>query len=218
MPAKPLDPRQFFDLGHQGDVDVTMIENRLRMTPTQRWRQHERWRGFLKRAPVQPDFLEEMVRRLVQARVEFVIVGGMSAILQGSTLVTLDLDLCYRRTPDNIARLVSALAPLDPRPRGFPPELPFVFDERTLRLGSNFTLEVGTEGLDLLGEMTGLGGYEQIIGQAKDMLVGELPVKVLSLEQLIVTKEAVGRPKDLIAIAELKTILKQQQERNPPPA
>src|SRR6202043_2683735 len=103
---------------------------------------------------------------------------------------------CYRRTPDNIARLVSVLAPLHPWPRGFPVDLPFTFDERTLQLGSNFTLEVGTEALDLLGEMTGLGGYEQIIGQAKDVVIGRFPVKVLSLAYLIITKEAVRRPKD----------------------
>ena len=95
-------------------------------------------------------FAKEIVRRLVEAQVEFVVVGGFSAVLQGVPIVTLDLDICYRRTPENVARLAAALAPLQPRARGFPPDLPFFFDERTILLGSNFTLLIGDESLDLL--------------------------------------------------------------------
>lgn len=158
-----------------------------------------------------PNFLEEIVVRLAQAQVEFVIVGGVSAVLQGSTITTRDLDICYRRTPDNIRRLVTALAPLQPRPRGFPPNLPFVFDERTVLLGSNFTLEIGPESLDLLGEMSVIGGYEQIIGQAEPATVAEVPVKLLSLGQLIITKEAAGRPKDIAVLPELRDLLERKQ-------
>lgn len=98
------------------------------------------------------NFFEDVIARLTQAQVEFIIVGGVSAVLQGVPIVTKDLDLCYRRTPANLARLARALAPLQPRLRGFPPDLPFTFDERTLQLGSNFTLVVGDEDLDLLGD------------------------------------------------------------------
>jgi hypothetical protein len=131
----------------------------------------------------------------------------MSGVLQGAPITTRDLDLCYRRTPDNVHRLVKALQPLNPRPRGFPPELPFVFDDRTIQLGSNFTLVVGAEDLDLLGVMGGLGGYEDIIGAVDEMEVAGFPVHVLSLEQLITTKRAAGRPKDLAAIPVLETTL-----------
>src|SRR5208337_1291833 len=133
-----------FDLGHQGDVDRTLLAKMLAMTPNQRLRHHERWRTLLRRSlETMPPFLEDLVNRLVPAGVEFVVVGGVSAVLHGATITTRDLDLCYRRTPENIARLVAVLGPLQPRPRGFPPGLPFVFDERTVLLGSNFTLEVG---------------------------------------------------------------------------
>src|SRR5262245_60199555 len=111
-------------------------------------------------------FAKEIVRRLVEGQVEFVVVGGFSAVLQGVPIVTLDLDICYRRTPENVARLAATLAPLEPKARGFPPDFPFFFDERTILLGSNFTLLIGDESLDLLGEMGGVGGYEEIIGQA----------------------------------------------------
>lgn len=74
---------------------------------------------------------------LVDGRVEFVIIGGVAVIAQGYPRLTLDLDIAYARTPDNLARIVQTLAPLKPRLRGAPPELPFIFDERTLLIFSN---------------------------------------------------------------------------------
>jgi hypothetical protein len=206
-----------YDLGHRGEVDYTLIDKHLRMTPTERLHHHERWRGLLKRGRMLPNFVAEMVGRLQDAGVEFIVVGGVSAILQGATVNTMDLDICYRRTPENICRLVAVLAPLNPRPRGFPPDLPFQFDERTVQLGSNFTLEIGPESLDLLGEMSAIGGYEQVIGGALDTPVGSRTVKTLSLEQLIATKTAAGRTKDLAVIPELQAALdrKRQQGNNP---
>ena len=156
-------------------------------------------------------FFEDIVGRLVQHQVEFVVVGGMSGVLQGAPITTRDLDLCYRRSPENIRRLVTALQPLSPRPRGFPPELPFFFDERTIQLGSNFTLVVGLEDLDLLGDMGGLGGYEDVIDAVDEMEVAGFRLYVLSLEQLITTKRSAGRAKDLAVLPTLEATLAVQR-------
>jgi hypothetical protein len=153
---------------------------------------------------------------LARNQVEFVIVGGISAVLNGVPIVTVDLDVCYRRTTENLRRLVAALAELHPRPRGFPAELPFSFDERTLLLGTNFTFSIGDEELDLLGEMSAIGGYEQIIGQSEEMEVAGHRVKVLSLAQLIATKEAAGRPKDKAVLPLIKATLDTQRQRTKP--
>jgi hypothetical protein len=167
-------------------------------------------------------FVKETIARLAQAQVEFVVVGGISAVLQGVPLVTKDLDICYRRTPANLTRLAAALAPLRPRLRGFPPDLPAPFDERSLQQGTNFTLLIGDEELDLLAEMSAIGGYDQVIGRATEMPVAGVQVKVLSLSQLIATKEAAGRPKDLAVLPLIKATLafeqKQDQPRDEPPA
>jgi hypothetical protein len=159
-------------------------------------------------------FAKEIIVRLAKAHVEFVVAGGISAVLQGDLIpVTINLDLCYRRTPANIARLVIALGPLQPKPRGFPADLPFTFDAPTLELGSNFTLEIDGENLDLLGEMAAIGRYEDVVGQAAELGVAGFKIKVLSLADLIATKQAVGRPKDLAAIPVLKATLDVQQKR-----
>ena len=201
-----------FDLGHQGDVDRTVLAKLQTMTPTERLQHHEGWRCLLKRSSDMSNFLEEMVIRLTQAQVEFLIVGGVSAVLQGANVVTQDLDLCYRRTPENIARLAAALTPMQPRPQGFPHGLPFVLDERTLQLGSNFTLEIGNEAIDLLGDMSAIGGYEQVITRAEELKVAGCLVKVLPLDLLILTKQAAGRAKDLAVLPELRAALEQKRK------
>jgi len=160
-------------------------------------------------------FAKDMIIKLAQGQVEFVVVGGVSAILQGAEVSTLDLDICYRRTPENLARLAQVLAPLQPRLRGLPPDLPFIFDERALQLGSNFTLLIGTESLDLLGVMSAIGGYEQVIGDANEIIVGSHPVKLLSLTHLIATKEAAGRPKDKAVLPLLRAALETKQQDKP---
>jgi hypothetical protein len=82
---------------------------------------------------------------LSSGRVDFVIVGGVAATIHGSARLTTDLDIVYERTTDNVKRLVAALRPLNPYLRGAPPDLPFRFDEQTIRAGRPKDLEVVAE-------------------------------------------------------------------------
>ena len=49
---------------------------------------------------------EALVGLLAEADVEFVLVGGLAAVIHGSAHVTYDLDVCYGRSPANIERLL----------------------------------------------------------------------------------------------------------------
>lgn len=103
-----------------------------------------------------------LLHALNEAGVEYLIVGGVAAIAHGAARVTYDLDVLYRRSPDNIARLVSALGPLHPYLRGAPPGLPFRFDAETIRRGCNFTFTTDAGPPICLGELTGVGGYDAV--------------------------------------------------------
>src|SRR5205807_804268 len=98
-------------------------------------------------------------------QVQFVLVDGLAMIAHGSAYVTNDLDICYARTPSNIHALVAALAPLHPYLRGAPPGLSFRFDIATVEAGLNFTLVTDLGDVDLLGEIAGIGNYEQVVLQ-----------------------------------------------------
>src|SRR6266849_8084084 len=100
----------------------------------------------------------KIVEALTSHGVAFVVVGGVAAVAHGSSIVTRDTDLCYARDKQNLERLVRAIAPFHPRLRGAPPGLPFLWDAKTLHRGLNFTLATDLGDLDLLGEVSGVGG------------------------------------------------------------
>src|SRR5262249_49554686 len=156
---------------------------------------------------------ENLLRLLAHSGVEFIVVGGVAASAHGSARLTEDLDVVYRRTPENIRRLVDALSSTNPYLRGAPPGLPFKFDEKTLTNGLNFTLTTDLGALDLLGEITGGGGYEQLLPYSINVSVFGTQCSLLGLERLIQVKRAAGRPKDLEAIAELERILEEQPSK-----
>ena len=143
--------------------------------------------------------------------VEFVIIGGLAATLHGSARVTYDLDVVYARTPQNLARIVTALAPFKPYLRGAPPGLPFVFDVETLRRGLNFTFTSTAGPVDLLGELAGVGQYEAVRAHSNEAEMFGCRYLFIDLETLILSKKAAGRPKDLETIAELLTIKEERQ-------
>src|SRR6266513_6259582 len=99
--------------------------------------------------------LAQIIPPLVKAKVDFILIGGMAAILHGSARVTVDVDVVYSRTDENIERLVGALAPHRPYLRDAPPNLPFAWNAKTIRHGLNFTLTTALGDLDLFGEVTG---------------------------------------------------------------
>lgn len=139
---------------------------------------------------------ERILRQLTSSDVEFVVIGGVAAAAQGSVRATYDLDLCYRRTPENLERLTDALAPLRPRLREAPEDLPFQWDARTLERGLNFALQTDAGAVDLLGEVAGLGSYEQVLTSSEVLELYGMSVHVLTLEGLIAAKHAAGQPRD----------------------
>lgn len=147
-----------------------------------------------------------LIRALGDGGVEFVIVGGLAATIHGSARLTRDVDVVYRRSGDNLRRLVAALASHHPYLRGAPPGLPFRWEPATLERGLNFTLVTDLGELDLLGEIVGGGRYEDLLPQTVTVPLFGVECRCLGLEALIRVKRAAGRPRDLDAIAELEAL------------
>ena len=154
----------------------------------------------------------KLLRLLTEHDVAFIIIGGVAAVIHGSSRLTQDLDVVYQRSSQNLTRLVQALAEQAPYLRGAPPGLPFQWSVATLRMGLNFTLETSVGPLDLLGEITGGGSYEELLDHTIEVEIFGIRCRCLDLPALIRTKRAAGRPKDLEAIAELEVIWEEQQE------
>src|SRR5439155_20277020 len=133
------------------------------------------------RSPAATD-VRGLLRALSDAGVECSPGGGAAATAHGSSRLTLDLDLVYRRSPENIERLVAALAPLHPYLRGAPPGLPFRWDARTIRQGLNFTLTTDLGDLDLLGEIAGGGGFDHLAARTMSIRVFGMECRCLALD------------------------------------
>lgn len=156
-----------------------------------------------------PD-LVGFVRVLSTAGVDYIIVGGVAGNLHGALRTTLDLDIVYARSPENVVRLVEALAPYHPYLRGAPEGLPFVLDRATVERGLNFTLVTALGDIDLLGEIAGGGRFEALVGDADRIEIDEVTCRVVSLPKLIALKRAAGRGKDREALAELEALLEER--------
>lgn len=156
---------------------------------------------------------EGLIRTLGSGGVEYILVGGLAATVHGSARATYDVDVVYARSPDNIDRLVRALAPLEPYLRDAPPGLPFRFDADTVRRGLNFTLTTSLGPLDVLGEITGAGTYEALLPDTVTIKLFDQDCRCLTLDRLIEAKRAAGRPRDLEAIAELEALREERRGR-----
>lgn len=225
MPSPPENPQELpADSGERdsiaaiielfkSDVDRTLLQSRVPMSVDDRFvdlgRSQSLVREFDTARTAQPrpmTDLPHMIRLLALHRIDFIVVGGMAAIAHGSARFTFDLEVVYSRDPDNVARVAAALAPLHPRLRGAPESLPFTLDPRTIMCGLNFTLSTDDGPLDLLGEVTGGGGYQQLLPHSEPASIFSTTCRVVSLDTLIRLKRAAGRPSDLLAIAELELL------------
>jgi predicted nucleotidyltransferase len=154
------------------------------------------------------------LRTLIDHEAEFVVIGGIAGRLWGSPTVTNDLDVCYRRTPQNLECLAEALNSIHARLRGVEDEVPFHLDATTLANGDSFTFVTDAGNLDILGTPTGTAGYDDLLPTATQVHLDDLTVKVCDIEDLIRMKRAGARPKDLIEV-EVLAAVRQEMGRDP---
>lgn len=152
-----------------------------------------------------------ILQTLANTGVRFIVIGGAAAIAHGAARLTQDVDVVYDREPDNLERLAQALHPHHPYLRGAPPNLPFKLDVPTLERGLNFTLTTDLGPLDLLGEVTGGGTYQDLLADTLEIEVFGVTCRCIDLTTLIKVKRAAGRPKDFEAIAELEALADEQR-------
>jgi hypothetical protein len=139
----------------------------------------------------------------------------------GSAHVTEDIDIGYSRDRDNTAAMAKALAVFHPRFTNFPDDLPFIWDEKTLRAAANVTLdttdpaEPGVTRVDLLSDIAGIASFEELWERSVETELYGMAVRVASLEDLIAMKRAANRPKDQSHLLELLALKRMMDERQP---
>jgi hypothetical protein len=155
--------------------------------------------------------LADILRRLSDANVRFVVVGGVAARVHRSHRLTDDLDLCYDPSDDNRERLTSVLAAWSPYLRGAPPGLPFILDRRMLRAAPVMTLVTSAGWIDLMDRVAGVGDWDDVLKASERVTAFGVAFNVLSLPALIAAKTAANRTKDQMALPELEALLEMRR-------
>ncbi len=150
--------------------------------------------------------INEILKILNAHKVKYVVIGGTAAIAQGSAHLTFDFDFCYATDNNNLENIVKALKPFHPNLRGADKDLPFIFDAKTLKMGLNFTFTTDIGDIDLLGEITELGNYDEVMKFSEIIELYGMQCNVLTIEGLIKSKKATARQKDEAIIKELEAL------------
>lgn len=158
----------------------------------------------------------QLIPRLREAGVEFVIIGGVAALAHGASRQTLDLDIAAPMALENLQKLVGAIQDLKPKFR-MRPDLPIVTPENhNLKGIKNLYLRTEIGPLDVLGFVEGVGDFTAVLAASIEMDLGEWgKCRVLSLEGLLSAKRSAGREKDKPTIVELERIQKFIQDKPP---
>lgn len=155
-----------------------------------------------------------LIRVLSQENVDFVLVGGVAAVVHGASHVRQVMGICYSRAGSNLEKLCQALTPFAPRLRDAPRNHPFVLNGPTLMTGSHFALITSAGALDLLAEVSGLGDYSRVNRYAESLKIEGAPCRVLSLEGLILSKKASQRTRDRLLLPELEALLAMRKKQS----
>jgi len=146
-----------------------------------------------------------ILRALVAGGVEFVLVGGLAAAVRGSPTVTYDVDIAPRQTEENLARLAAVLQALG-AVRFTDPDAPLEEPraERFTERVEQFAAPIGY--VDVLRSLRAVGGFDDLAGRSEPVEVGDVTVVVAALDDVIRSKEAARRPKDLAQLPALRAL------------
>jgi len=147
----------------------------------------------------------DILTRLSDEGVESIVVGMVAAVLQGVPMMTWDLDIVHRRTPENVERLLHVLQDIQAvarrDPRGLRP------NESHLIGPGHILLETRFGDFDCLGAIDGGRAYEDLLDSSVVVNLENRPIRLLALREILAVKRRAGRPKDLAAIPYIESTI-----------
>ena len=155
---------------------------------------------------------------LLDARVDFIVVGMAAGQMHGSRLLTEDIDIVYKQCPANIARLASYLHEIDAHVQDLWPNEGFAsaFSQDRLLAEKSLTLSSRDGELDVLHRIDGVGEYDEVLTMSETISLGNAALRIITIDGLILSKRAANRPKDLLHIPDLEC-LRELKSRPPKP-
>ncbi len=157
--------------------------------------------------------LFNLLERLVNAGVDFVIVGGFAGVVHGCTYITQDIDICCDFRPVTLLSIQKAISDLHPVHRMTPGRKKFELTEQMCSQFKNLYLDTDIGQLDCLSFIDGLGDYGEVRRESELIEVEEIKMRVLSVDALIKTKKSMNRIRDKEAVLQLEAIKKLRKSK-----
>ena len=139
---------------------------------------------------------------------QVVLIGNAAAALQGAPVTTLDFDFLFRPTPANKKMLTHLTA-----------ELEAVLLKPHYPVSSLMRISRDEDGLqlDFMGEIDGITSFESLRKRAIEVAFGDARLLIATLPDIIKSKKAAGRPRDLASLPILEKALEESQANSPSP-
>ena len=154
--------------------------------------------------------LASLLDALIEADVEFIVVGGAAAVLHGAPVTTQDVDIVHRTDPGNVDRLMTLLASLEARIRDAAGRT--IAPEREALSGTGQVRLTTNRGpLDLLCRLHDGRGYDDLLSHSEELSDGTLRLRVLDLAPLIDIKSASGRTRDQLTVPLLLALRRERE-------
>lgn len=154
-----------------------------------------------------------LINKLIESKVDFVLIGGLAASAYGSTYVTHVLDVCAVLTPENIKKLRNTLEDIHPQHRMMIPKKSFMEIPKDLDGINNLYLSTDAGVLDLISNVVGVGDFPEVSKSAVEISIFGNRCKIISLDDLIKCKKTLNRPKDLLVASELVAIRQKNENK-----
>ena len=162
--------------------------------------------------PEEFDF-ETILKVLAKHHVDFIVVGGLCAVLHGAPVQTYDLDIVHSRNAANLERLDNALRELEALYREHLPRR-LVPEATHMTTTGHHLLQTSAGPLDVLGAIAGQRDYGALLPHTIELALDDATwIRVLDLATLILTKQETGRVKDKLVLPILRRTL-EEIERN----
>ena len=158
-----------------------------------------------------PSF-REILELLNKHEVEYIVVGGVAAVIRGAPVTTFDLDALVRVSEENATRLTAALDELDARYREH--QSTIKPKKKDILAGGHLLLMTRAGPLDVLGFIGDQERYENLIDRSSKVGIASGSIQVLHLEELIRQKKATDRPKDRAVVELLEEVQDRQHHKD----
>lgn len=157
---------------------------------------------------------QALLMRLKENGLDFVVIGGVCVVYHGAQIATFDLDICCPFGVENVKKIEAAVSDLHPVHRLTANKLPLEMTRDVFPVLKNLYLQTDLGKLDCLGEVAGIGNFNEVLKQSVVAKFAYGEFRFLTFDALIAAKEAAGREHDLAAVKHLLALKERREQQN----